>query len=92
MVIVQENINAQVSCWRAVLQRGSVHSRLFNKHLENDLDDVQIYIEDNNSTDGTVQEIETFLDSLPKRKESILIFISEQKRSVFAKTSTDRSK
>jgi len=36
---------------------------------ENDLDDVQIYIEDNNSTDGTVQKIEKFLESLSNKKK-----------------------
>ena len=41
---------------------------------ENDLDDIQIFIEDNNSTDGTVQKVETFLDSLRRKNFSILIF------------------
>ena len=35
---------------------------------ENNLDGVQIYIEDNNSTDGSLTKIEAFLDSLPKTK------------------------
>ena len=35
---------------------------------ENDLDDIQIYVEDNNSTDGSAEKIEDFLNTLPEKK------------------------
>ena len=66
--INQENIHAEVDCCRSLLQRGSLHEDCLSSISENDLDDIQIFVEDNNSTDGTVQKVETFLDSLPKKK------------------------